>query len=89
MTTDSATGPSFRDRTAWARNLEAPLRVQPTDLSGVASDVTESLLEEKIHAYVNIGSTTGPQPLLDLLKSRSIANVGTFEVVEKKGKGGG
>jgi beta-lactamase regulating signal transducer with metallopeptidase domain len=44
----------------------------------IAPDVSEQLLAQKIAAYVNVGATIGPNPLLDRLKSISIANVGTF-----------
>jgi hypothetical protein len=44
----------------------------------IAPDVSEQLLAQKIGTYVNVGATIGPNPLLDRLKSISIANVGTF-----------
>ena len=44
----------------------------------IAADVPEELLARKIGAYVNIGATIGPMPLLDRLKSVSLANVGAF-----------
>jgi beta-lactamase regulating signal transducer with metallopeptidase domain len=55
----------------------------------IAADVAEMLLAQKIRSYVNIGETTGPKPLLDLLKSRSAANIGAFEAAGEKEKGGG
>jgi beta-lactamase regulating signal transducer with metallopeptidase domain len=45
----------------------------------IASEVTEAMLGQKIKSYVNIGQTVGPLPLINLMKSRSVANFGAFE----------
>jgi hypothetical protein len=51
----------------------------------IAPDVTLELLTQKIGTYVNVGATIGPMPLLDRLKSISVANVGAFEEEKKDG----
>lgn len=44
----------------------------------VAKDVTEAMLTQKIRAYCNIGATTGPPHLIDVLKARAATNLGVF-----------
>jgi len=45
-----------------------------------SADVTEEMARTKIAAYHNVGQTTGPEPVLNLLKSRCGTNLGQFEV---------
>jgi beta-lactamase regulating signal transducer with metallopeptidase domain len=44
----------------------------------IAPDVTEELLARKIQIYCNIGNTSAAPPLINLLKSRCPANLGSF-----------
>jgi hypothetical protein len=44
----------------------------------IGGDVPQQLLDQKIAAYHNVGVTTGPEPLLNLLKARCATNLGEF-----------
>lgn len=46
--------------------------------TSIAADVPEDLIDRKIAAYHNIGQTTGPEPILALLRSRCATNMGEF-----------
>ncbi len=43
-------------------------------------DVTEEMVGTKIAAYHNVGQTSGPEAVLNLLKTRCPTNLGQFEV---------
>ena len=45
----------------------------------IASDVPEELVAAKVGTYHNVGSTSGPHALLELLRSRCRTNLGSFD----------
>jgi hypothetical protein len=45
--------------------------------------VTVELVERKIATYVNVGTTIGPRPIIDLLRSRCTTNAGEFLTPEE------
>lgn len=50
--------------------------------TSISAEVSEELLNRKIARYYNVGQTTGPAPLLNLLQSRCSTNLGQFQVAE-------
>jgi len=50
-----------------------------------ASSVSEELVAQKIAAYHNVGQTEGPEPVLNLLKTRCPTNLGSFDVSSAAG----
>jgi len=48
--------------------------------TALASDLPEDLVAQKIAQYHNVGQTTGPERLLNLLRSRCPTNLGEFQV---------
>ena len=51
-----------------------------------AEAVPEELVAQKIAAYHNVGQTTGPEAVLNLLKSRCPTNLGQFKVARGDGQ---
>jgi hypothetical protein len=49
--------------------------------------VTVELVERKIATYVNVGTTIGPRPIIDLLRSRCTTNAGEFLTPEEVAAG--
>lgn len=52
----------------------------------IPADVPEELVAQKIASYHNVGLTSGPEPILNLLKSRCKTNMGEFLTPGEEGE---
>jgi hypothetical protein len=67
---------------AWTRDYISRLADGVTYVNigatSIPDDMPVDLIDRKIAAYHNVGQTTGPEPILALLKSRCTTNMGEF-----------